>query len=215
MAAAFSRANVATIAIVTGIVLASGTGGAVAGALITGKQIKDGTVTSIDIANGSLTGADVRNGTLGTIDLSATARAALKGATGPAGVPGPPGTPGAPGAPGAPGTPGAPGAPASLSAGYTIVQDRGVESVPGGNAVVNVYCPNGSWAVGGGGAFDQTTAAVSTSVPVKATRDAGGVPTGGITVPTTYADAWRVEGKNTGAIDMAVSGYVICVPATP
>lgn len=183
------------------VIALSGTTGAVAGAMITGKQIKDGTVRSADIANGSLTTADVKDGTLGTADLSVAARTALKGATG------------TPGAPGTPGSPGAPGAPTSLSDGYVIVSARGIESVPGGTAVVNVYCPNGSWAVGGGAAFDQTSAAISTSVPVKAARDSGGVPTGGISTPTTYADAWRVEGKNTGAIDMAVTGYVICVPS--
>ncbi|KRC57400.1 MULTISPECIES: hypothetical protein [unclassified Nocardioides] len=70
----FTKSNVATIAIVTGIVVASGTGGAVAGALITGKQIKDGTVTSIDIANGSLTGTDIKNATVGRGDLATSAR---------------------------------------------------------------------------------------------------------------------------------------------
>lgn len=37
------------------------TGGAVAGAMITGAQIKDGTVGSADIRNGSLTGTDIKD----------------------------------------------------------------------------------------------------------------------------------------------------------
>jgi hypothetical protein len=60
----FSKSNVATIAIVGGIVLASGTGGAVAGAMVTGAQIKDGTVT----------GKDIRDASIGRPDLTPAAR---------------------------------------------------------------------------------------------------------------------------------------------
>lgn len=56
----------------------SATGGAVAGSLITGAQIKDNTVTT----------KDLRDGTIRTVDVSAAARAALQGDTGPAGPPG-------------------------------------------------------------------------------------------------------------------------------
>ncbi len=61
--------------------IVSSTGGAVAGSLITGKQIKDG----------SLSGKDVKDSSLKTADLSADTVAALKGqngAAGPAGAPG-------------------------------------------------------------------------------------------------------------------------------
>ena len=50
----------------------STTGGAVAGSMITGKQIK----------NGSVTGKDIKDQSLQTGDLSAAAAAALKGQTG-------------------------------------------------------------------------------------------------------------------------------------
>jgi hypothetical protein len=60
---------------------ASATGGAVAGSVITGKQIKDG----------SLTGKDVKEKSLQSGDLSDAAAASLRGQ---AGAPGTPGTPG-------------------------------------------------------------------------------------------------------------------------
>ncbi len=66
------------LAIATGALLLSATGGAVAATLITGADIKDGTVTTKDIKNETLT--------LG--DISAAAETALHGATGPAGADG-------------------------------------------------------------------------------------------------------------------------------
>jgi hypothetical protein len=74
---------------------------------VTGKNIKDGSITGKDVKKSSLDGNHVKNGSLGTIDLSKSAIASLRGATGPQGVAG---APGAPGTPGAQGTPGAPGA---------------------------------------------------------------------------------------------------------
>jgi hypothetical protein len=79
--------------------LAGGAGGAVAGAKITGKQIK----------NGSVTGTDVKNGSLTAKDISADTLAGQRGPAGPAGAPGAPGTPGSPGTPGTPGSDGADG----------------------------------------------------------------------------------------------------------
>ncbi|WP_370288412.1 hypothetical protein [Nocardioides sp.] len=71
------------------LVVAAGSGGAVAGALITGKQIKNesvtgadlknGTVTGVDLKDGALSGAEVRDGSLGLGDLSAAARGRLGG----------------------------------------------------------------------------------------------------------------------------------------
>jgi hypothetical protein len=67
-----------------GCLLLGSTGGAVAGALITGKQIKDG----------SLTGKDVKDKSLGSAQLAPATLAQL---TGPAGQPGAAGAPGQPG----------------------------------------------------------------------------------------------------------------------
>ncbi|HWU24039.1 MAG TPA: collagen-like protein [Nocardioides sp.] len=92
------------------LLVAGATAGATATSLITGAQIKDGTVT----------GRDVKDGSLGTRDLAASARAQLRGQTGPSGAPGSPGPTGPSGEPGSPGptgpsgpsgAPGAPGAP--------------------------------------------------------------------------------------------------------
>lgn len=58
-----------TLALLVGVLLLGSTGGAVAGALITGKQIKDGTVTGTDIKDSSLTGVDVKDGSLTAADL--------------------------------------------------------------------------------------------------------------------------------------------------
>ncbi|SDC39977.1 collagen-like triple helix repeat-containing protein [Nocardioides lianchengensis] len=64
-------------------------GGAVAGTLITGAQIKDGTVTTKDVKDRSLRTADLSRATVQQLRTP--------GARGPAGAPGTPGTPGAPG----------------------------------------------------------------------------------------------------------------------
>lgn len=62
------------------VIAVASTGGAVAGGLITSKQIKNNTIKSIDVRDGSLTGtdiadgsikgADVGDGSLGTADLA-------------------------------------------------------------------------------------------------------------------------------------------------
>lgn len=75
--ALLSKSGIATIAVATGLVLTAGTSGAVAGAMITGKQIKNNTVTTKDIKNNNLTGADVADGSLDTADLSGAVRSGL------------------------------------------------------------------------------------------------------------------------------------------
>jgi collagen triple helix repeat protein len=90
--ATFPRSTPAVILGVAALMILTTTGGAVAGSLITGKQIKDNTVTTKDIKNGTLTSQD----------LSSTLTAA-------AGVPGPAGPAGSPGAKGDKGDKGADG----------------------------------------------------------------------------------------------------------
>ena len=84
-----SKSSLAAVAVCTGLVVASGTGGAVAGAVITGKQIKNNTVTT----------KDIKDGTLSTVDMSPEVLAALHriGIAGPAGAKGDKGDPGEPG----------------------------------------------------------------------------------------------------------------------
>ncbi len=57
----FGRISPLALAVLVAALLLGSTGGAVAGALITGKQIKNESVTGADIKNGTLGSADVRN----------------------------------------------------------------------------------------------------------------------------------------------------------
>lgn len=81
--------NVALIAVVAAALSILGGSSAIAGKLITGKQIKNSTITSGDVRNATLTGSDVKNGSIRKIDLHDDAKAALKGATGETGDHGP------------------------------------------------------------------------------------------------------------------------------
>jgi hypothetical protein len=111
------------------------TGGAVAGAMITGKQIKDGSVT----------GKDIKDKSIEAVDLAASAQHA-----GPQGPKGDPGTPGTPGAPGTPGTPGA--------SGFSVVGGDTVSAPSGQFTSVEAECPAGQTALGGGGGLTSSTA---------------------------------------------------------
>ena len=67
------------------VALVSFTGSAVAGGLVTGRQVKDGSLKSVDLkANRGVTGADVKDGTLSASKLSSLP-------PGPQGVQGPTG----------------------------------------------------------------------------------------------------------------------------
>lgn len=52
------------------VIALAGTGGAVAGGLITSKQIKNNTIKSIDVRDGNLKGVDITDGSLGGADIS-------------------------------------------------------------------------------------------------------------------------------------------------
>jgi hypothetical protein len=82
-----SAATMLGVGVLAVLLVLASTGGAVAGAMITGKQIKDGTITS----------ADVKDRTLTAKDMSAGAIKELSGTTGPAGATGPQGAAGAAG----------------------------------------------------------------------------------------------------------------------
>ena len=79
------------------------TGTAVAGALITGANVKNNSLTGLDVLNGSLTTTDVKNHSLLPIDFKGKLPA------GPAGPQGPVGAQGAQGPQGQQGPQGAPG----------------------------------------------------------------------------------------------------------
>jgi hypothetical protein len=115
-------------------------GTAVAGALITGANVKNNSLTGIDVRNESLGTADVKNGSLLPKDFKAGSLPA--GQQGPAGPPGPPGAQGNPGVNGVSG----------LEIVYaTSATNSDTEKM------VTASCPAGKKVLGGGGyAFNLT-----------------------------------------------------------
>jgi len=86
------RRSLAVVAAATVLALAAG-GGAVAGSLITSKDIQDKTITSADLHKNSVKTQKVKDGTLKIKDLNKKAQDALNkvGPAGPAGAKGPAG----------------------------------------------------------------------------------------------------------------------------
>ncbi len=131
---------IGAIALAVVVLLVAMAGSATAGALITGKDIKDGSVTSRDLRNGAVTGKDVRDGSLSRQDFTGS----LQGPQGPAGPEGPVGPQGPQGVQGA--------------SGY---EQRVVGVVIPRRTVghQDAYCPAGKVAAGGG---------VSSTAPINA-----------------------------------------------
>lgn len=144
-----SRRATALTAAVAATALLAGTGGAVAGSLVTGAQIKDGTIQS----------RDVKDGALGARDLSAAALSTLRGPAGPTGPAGPAGPAGAPGADGPVGAqgPAGPAGPAGAQGpagvagpGSTVVyENRIVRTASQSGEQVAASCPSGTQILGG------------------------------------------------------------------
>jgi hypothetical protein len=136
------RATPLVIVIAVAALFFSAAGGAVAGGLITGAQIKNNTVST----------KDVKDGTLKTKDLSGSARLALAGQDGQDGVDGAPGGPGPAGPPGPPGTAGTNGTNGTNGSngvsGYQRVTATGPAVVAGANTSVGAACPAGKKIVG-------------------------------------------------------------------
>lgn len=152
-------------------------GGAAAAKMITGKDVK----------NSSLTGKDLKNGSLGTVELSSSAKAALKGNSGAAGAPG--------------------------VSGY---ENRGALStavVSGGNSpVVRAYCPRGKKALGGGAYWVGLNASswIASSGPFKAVYAADGTPIGGDVATAADASGWLANGRNEAGVPTNLYVWVTC-----
>jgi hypothetical protein len=177
------------VAILALLLALSGT--AVAGALITGAQIKNNTVASVDLTNNSIKSVDVRNNALTTLDvqngsLRAVDFAAGELETGPAGPAGPAGPTGPAGPSGPQGAPGL--------AGLEIVF---ADSPSNSDFVrqVEASCPAGKKAVGGGAHIWQAAGlvALDESYPSNAT--------------TWRATAYEV---NATALNWHLRAYVVC-----
>lgn len=153
------------VALLAGVLLLGSTGGAVAGSMITGRQIKDGTITS----------ADVKDRSLQTKDLSPKAVATLEGARGPAGPAGPAGAPG----PAGPTTPGA-------VSGWVVLQEDW--ATPANTAVDrSLICPDGKRILGGSAFWVTSDAPTQMAISQGATAVLGlspGIPT---------ADTFRIR----------------------
>jgi hypothetical protein len=120
----------------------SGAGGAVAGSMITGAQIKDGTITT----------TDVKDRTLRTTDLAPSTRSDLRGPRGARGARGPGGQDGADGQPGDAGV-----------LGYEVVTDSAAVAA-GYSGHVFVECPAAKRALGGAAYRESSNQAVQLTI---------------------------------------------------
>jgi hypothetical protein len=201
-----SPRTVIGLGVVALLLILTSTGGAVAGAMITGKQIKDGTITT----------KDVKDKTLTTTDLSPATLKALAGKPGPAGAQGPAGASGAVGAQGATGPAGptgetgaaGPAGPAGPDGekGLNVVRNvTGPLPFSSTEALGRVYCGAAEIAIGGG------VIAMSGSgggVPVlSASQSSRGTSDG----PMGAGSGWEIRVKNTAGTG-SISGtmFVLC-----
>ncbi|GAA5124534.1 hypothetical protein GCM10023339_46150 [Alloalcanivorax gelatiniphagus] len=141
-------------AVLAAVVAVSASTGAVAGALITGADIKNGSVASVDITNKSVTGKDVKDGALSKADLSAATLAELmtRGTVGPMGPIGLTGQAGPQGDAG----------PAGVSGLQYVTNTKSV--LAGAGASVYVPCPEGKKVVGVSADWTTTVRPTATSI---------------------------------------------------
>lgn len=148
--------------------------------LVTGHQIK----------NGSVTGKDVKDASLSLRDLTPSARPGASDADG------------LPGAPGARGPQGVPGV-----SNYVVHENH--QFAPArGFITINVSCPPGLRALGGGATWGEATAGGVLVESAPTALDGAGVETS--IVHTGYANAWHVEANNNSAANNTLDAWVIC-----
>lgn len=198
------------------LVVGLGATGAVAGSLITSKQIENGTVRSVDVKDESLRVADLRPG----------ARELLSGSAGTDGVDGVDGEDGTDGEDGSQGPQGDPGLANVESDGpypgaSVITQgdnSRSLVTADGQAQTVWVQCAPGKVALGGGftlaadaGQAAAEAVTVIESAPTQIAEGAevyhqiAGDPDGSF-----LPNAWKVVAINDGANDVVVRPHVVC-----
>jgi len=133
------------LALCAGCLLLGSTGGAVAGAKITGKQIKNESVTGKDVKNRSLTEQDLTSSTVAGLQ-------GPPGLTGPAGPTGPKGNNGTPGTPGTDGTDGTDGV-----SNYLQSSSTSASISAGGDGDVSKTCTSGRKLLSATGSFTTAT----------------------------------------------------------
>lgn len=174
-----------TVTLVAAIVALSAGSGAVAGSMITGKQIKNGTVTS----------QDLKNGTVRPVDLSGAAKRTMTGPAGPEGAPGeagpvgPTGPQGVPGPVGMTGPAGPPGSPGLSEVEIVSGSEEGVAA--GGYSTINLFCPSGKKVVGVAGWFNVIGNPVNTFF--RANLSGG-----------------SIYGRNTSGGSLTMNGQILC-----
>lgn len=162
------RRTAPTLALLSAVLVVGASGGAVAGAMITGAQIKNGTVTTLDVKDGNLKAKD----------LSAAARSSLKG------LQGDPGADGVQGPQGVPGPQGDPG-PSTIPGYELLFQD---EAVTANNAAsLEVSCPAGKKVLGTSAFW------VTSSIAVQAVTSFDGAKGTGFTPGIGTNDTLRVR----------------------
>lgn len=171
-----------TLLVVAVAFVVGSTSGAVAGGMVTSKQIKNNTIRSVD----------VKNGTLKLADISAAARAALQGQTGPAGPQGAPGVQGPPGPQGAEGPQG-PAGPGTF-VDYEIIFGNSPDVGQDGETSVTMSCPAGRNAISISGDWSQTFHATASILTL----------TGG-----------TVWGINPDPTEQHLRGRLVCADVTP
>jgi hypothetical protein len=173
------------------------TGGAVAGGLITSKQIKNNTIKSIDVRDGNLTGADLADGSVSGADVgdgSLGSADIADGSVGKADL-------------------------AGAAQGYTNVVTKIVTAAGVANNATstrNVDCGAGSVAIGGGGYTEPSGLVligtaygiVEQSMPATPSTIAlgGYVPSGDGVAPR----AWRTTVRNNDGSTTTNVHYAIC-----
>lgn len=150
-------------------------------------------VTGREIKNGSVSGRDIKDATVTLRDLAPSARDRAAVAAGPQGLPGPTGPRGPQGAPGV--------------SDY-VVHDNHQFAPAKGFITMNVSCPPGLRALGGGATWGEATAGgvLVESGPTALT--AAGAETS--IINAGYANAWHIEAVNNSLANNTLDGWVIC-----
>lgn len=156
---------------------------------ITGKDVRNGSLTGKDVKKSSLTTRQVKNGSLLAADFKA-------GQLRSAGNPGPQGAQGVQG-------PAGPQGPAGVSADFFEDEQESAMNVADSKRV-DVTCPLGTFALGGG--YEIWDNNFPPIVPVIVTQSTSLLSTGGIT------EGWTVLAKETAANDTPwkLTAWVSC-----
>jgi hypothetical protein len=198
------------LALAAGCLLLGSTGGAVAGGLVTGKDIKNGSITGKDVKDRSLSERDLAPKTLSKLKgvrgpagpqgpAGATGERGEQGPQGPEGPQGPQGPTGATGAQG-PAGPTGPTGPSGVFD-YQVVTSSVVPIGPGAVATAQANCPAGYALLGGGGGFNGSSGLLM--------QESRPIQLGG------NVRAWFFKATNTSGTALQIHAVANCADLTP